>query len=197
MSLKNFLTSRTFFIQIAIAVVLLIVIIFGLLHWLDYTTNHEQRIEVPALAKMTVEKAQQKLEEQDLEVVVLDTVDFNPQFPAYSITEQDPLAKVYVKQGRKVYVKVNAGGYSSILVPDLVQKTYRQAVPMLKGAGLEEGTKTYKPYLAKDVVLEMKQNGKTLKAGDKVLKASKVDLVLGDGSTGYEEQDSTEIEVNP
>lgn len=197
MSLKNFFTSKTFFTQVLIAVLILIVVIFTLLHWLDYTTNHGDKIPVPSLAKMTVEQAGSKLEESSLEVVVLDTVDFNPEYPPYTVTEQDPLPKANVKEGRKVYVKVNAGSYSNIMVPDLIQKTLRQAVPMLKGAGLEVGEKTYVPYLAKDVVLEMKYKNKNLKAGDKVRKASKIDLVLGDGKTGYEEQDTTEVEVNP
>lgn len=197
MSLKNFLTSKTFFTQVLIAVLILIVVIFALLHWLDYTTSHGEKIPVPSLAKMTVEDAGKKLEENNLEVIVLDTVDFNPEFPPYTITEQDPLAKVNVKEGRKVYVKVNAGSYSNILVPDLIQKTLRQATPMLKAAGLEVGEVTYVPYLAKDVVLEMKFHNKNLKSGDKVRKASKIDLVLGDGKTGYEEQDSTEVEVIP
>jgi beta-lactam-binding protein with PASTA domain len=86
-----------------------------------------------------------------------------------------------------------------VTVPDLIEKTYRQAVPTLKAIGLLEGTITYKPYLGKDMVLELLQNGKKLKAGDKVLKSSKIDLVLGDGKITYEETvdstavDSTEI----
>lgn len=192
MSLKNFLTSKVFFKQVAIAVVIVVVVIFGLLFWLDFATNHGEEIPVPDLKKLTVEKAGEKLEDLDLEVVVLDTVDFNPQFPPYTVTEQDPFANVTVKEDRKIYVKVNAGGYSSVMVPDLVQKTYRQAVPMLKSAGLEEGTKTYVPYMAKDVVLEMKQHGKPLKKGSKVLKASKVDLVLGDGKESFQDEESTE-----
>ena len=38
-------------------------------------------------------------------------------------------------------------------------------------------------------------DGKKLKAGDKVLKSSKIDLVLGDGKVTYEETiDSTEVD---
>ncbi|AWH85413.1 PASTA domain-containing protein [Flavobacterium album] len=191
MSLKNFLTSKVFFKHLAIALGIVIVVIFLLLQWLSFATNHDQKIPVPDLRKMTVEKAGETLENIDLEYIVLDTVDFRPEFPPYSVVEQDPLPNANVKENRKIYIKVNAGKFSMILLPDLVQKTYRAAVPMLKGSGLEEGKKTYKPYLAKDVVLEMWQNGKKLKAGDKVMKASKIDLVLGDGKTGYEEPDST------
>lgn len=194
MSLKNFLTSKVFFKQLAIAIVIIIVVVFLVLQWLGYATNHDQKIPVPELRKMTVEKAGETLENIDLEYVVLDTVDFRENYPPYSVVEQDPLPNVNVKEGRKIYIKVNAGKYSTIMLPDLIQKTYRAAVPTLKASGLEEGKKTYKPYMAKDVVLEMWQNGKKLKSGDKVMKASKIDLVLGDGKTAYEEPDSTRTE---
>lgn len=189
MSLKKFLTSKVFFKQLGIAALVIVVVVFIMMQWLSYTTNHGEEIPVPNLGKMSVEKAGETLEELNLEYIILDTVDFRSEYPPYSIVEQDPLPKVGVKEGRKIYIKVNAGSYSAVKVPDLVQKTYRQAVPTLKSAGLEEGKKSYRPYLAKDIVLEMWQNGKKLKAGDKVQKASKIDLVLGDGKTGYQEEE--------
>jgi beta-lactam-binding protein with PASTA domain len=194
MSLKNFLTSKVFLKQIVIALIIVVIVVFLLLQWLDVTTNHGDKIPVPDLRKLTVEKAEQALEGLELEYVVLDTVDFRAEYPPYTIVEQDPLPKVDVKEDRKIYVKVNAGGYSTLTVPDLIQKTYRQAVPTLKAMGLEEGTKTYIPYLAKDVVLEMKQNGKTLKPGDKVMKASKIDLILGDGKIGFQDPDTLAVQ---
>ena len=193
MSLKNFITSKVFFKQVVIALILIVIVVFLLLQWLDFTTNHGDKIPVPDLRKMTLTKAGDALEGMELEYVVLDTVDFRAEYPPYTIVEQDPLPKVDVKEGRKIYVKVNAGGYSTLALPDLIQKTYRQALPTLKSMGLEEGTKTYVPYLAKDVVLEMRQNGKKLKAGDKVMKASKIDLVLGDGKTGYQDTDTLTV----
>jgi beta-lactam-binding protein with PASTA domain len=54
-----------------------------------------------------------------------------------------------VKVGRKVYIKINSSGFSSVKVPDLIEKTYREAVPTLKALGLEEGTITYVPNLEK------------------------------------------------
>lgn len=188
MSLKNFLTGKVFLKQIVIALLIIVIAVFAILKWLDSTTNHGQEIPVPDLVKMSVEKAGQTLEAASLEFVVLDTVEYRSEYPAYTVVQQDPLPKVTVKENRKVYVKINAGGYNDIIVPDLVQKTYRQAQPTIKAIGLVEGKVTYKPYLAKDVVLEMWQDGKKLKAGDKVQKASKIDLVLGDGKVGYDEE---------
>ncbi|PZR22773.1 MAG: PASTA domain-containing protein [Flavobacterium psychrophilum] len=196
MTLKDFLTSKVFFKQLAIALVIVVVVIFALLQYLSYATNHGQEIPVPDLRKMTVEKAEEALDAVDLDYVVLDTVDFRAEYPPYTIVEQDPLPKVNVKDGRKIYVKINSKGFASVTVPDIIQKTYRAAIPSLKSAGLEEGKKTYKPYLAKDVVLEIWVNGKKLKAGDKVMKSSKVDLVLGDGKTGYVEPENDTIKAS-
>ena len=70
-----------------------------------------------------------------------------------------------------------------------MNKTYREAVPTLKALGLEEGSVTYVPNLGKDMVLEMRFKGRNLKAGDRVLKSSKIDLVLGDGKMSYEEEE--------
>lgn len=196
MTLKDFLTSKVFFKQLAIALVIVVVVIFGLLQYLSYATNHGEEIPVPDLRKMTLEKAEEALDAVDLEYVVLDTVDFRAEYPPYTIVEQDPLPKVNVKDGRKVYVKINSKGFADVSLPDIIQKTYRAAIPSLKSAGLEEGKKTYKPYLAKDVVLEVWVNGKKLKAGDKVMKSSKVDLVLGDGKTGYEEPENDTIKTS-
>ncbi|MNJ98196.1 PASTA domain protein [compost metagenome] len=196
MSLKDFLQSKVFFKQVIIALVIIIVIVFALMQYLSYATNHGQEIPVPDLRKMTVEKAQETLENIDLEYVVLDTVEFKADFPPYSVVQQDPLPKVNVKDGRKVYIKVNSAGYNKVEIPNLIQKTYRAAMPMLKSLGLEEGTKKYVPYLAKDVVLELRQNGKKLKAGDKVLKASKIDFVLGDGKTGFVEGEKDSLDTS-
>ncbi|RWX01662.1 PASTA domain-containing protein [Flavobacterium cerinum] len=193
MSLKDFLQSKVFFKQVIIALVIIIVIVFALMQYLSYATNHGEEIPVPDLRKMTVEKAKETLENIDLEYVVLDTVEFKADYPPLTIVQQDPLPKVNVKDGRKVYLKVNSSGYNKVDLPDLIQKTYRAALPMLKASGLEEGTKTYIPYLAKDVVLELKQNGKRLKAGDKVLKASKIDFVLGDGKAGFDENEKDSL----
>ena len=191
MSLKDFLTSKVFFKQVAIALVIVVVVCYAMLKWLDHTTNHGQKIMVPDLNKMSVAEAEKALKAVNLDYIILDTVDFKKEYPPYAVVQQDPLANVNVKEKRKIYIKVNAGSYNDISLPDLVQKTLRQAEPTLKGAGLELGEVTYKPYLAKDIVLEMQQNGKKLKAGDKVKKASKIDLVLGDGETGYNEEDTT------
>jgi beta-lactam-binding protein with PASTA domain len=163
-------------------------------HWLTFTTDHGNEITVPNLAKLTEEQVEEKLDALDLDYVLLDSVDYNSDYPKFSVVEQDPLPGAKVKVGRKVYIKINASGFSSVRIPDLIEKTYREALPTLKALGLEEGEIIYIPNLGKDMVLEMRCNGKNLKVGDRVLKASKIDLVLGDGKESYvEEVDSLAV----
>lgn len=197
MSLRRYLTSRVFFGQAFLAVIIIAVLSYFFIHWLTFTTDHGHEITVPNLAKLTEEQVEEKLDELNLDYVLLDSVDYNSDFPKYSVVEQDPLPGAKVKEGRKVYIKINASGFSSVRIPDLIQKTYREASPTLKALGLEEGTITYIPNLGKDMVLEMRCKGRNLKVGDHVLKASKIDLVLGDGKESYlEEVDSLATDMN-
>lgn len=192
MSLRNYLGSRMFFGQVLAALAILAVLSYLFMHWLTFTTDHGNEITVPNLSKLTEEQVEDKLDELDLDYVLLDSVDFNSDYPKYSVVEQDPLPGAKVKEGRKIYIKINASGFSSVRIPDLIEKTYREAVPTLKALGLEEGTITYIPNLGKDMVLEMRYKGRNIKPGDRVLKSSKIDLVLGDGKESYvEEVDTT------
>ena len=198
MSLRKYLTSRVFLGQVLISLAIIAVLGYLFMHWLTFTTDHGHEITVPDLRKLTVEQVEEKLDELDLDYVLLDSVDFRSEFPKFSVVEQDPLPGAKVKVGRKVYIKINASGFSSVKIPDLIEKTYREAVPTLKALGLEEGTITYIPNLGKDMVLEMRYKGRNLKVGDRVLKSSKIDLVLGDGKASYVDEsvvDSVAIPV--
>lgn len=191
MSLQKYLTSKTFFIQLAIAFGIIIGLMLLLLQYIKFSTNHGEEITVPSVAKLTVEQAEEKLDAVNLEYVLLDTTDYNPDYPKFSVVKQDPLAGAKVKSGRKIYIKINSSGFTAVRIPNLIEQTLRQAEPSLKSIGLEVGEITYKPYIGKDMVLKMSQNGKELKPGDKVLKSSKIDLVVGDGKVGFEEETDT------
>lgn len=197
MSLKKYLTSRVFFGQVLLAFAIIAVIGYLFMHWLTFTTDHGNEIAVPDLRKLTEEQVEDKLDELDLDYELLDSVDFRGDFPKYSVVEQDPMPGTKVKVGRKVYIKINSSGFSSVRIPDLIDKTYREAVPTLKALGLEEGTITYVPNLGKDMVLEMRYKGRNLKVGDRVLKASKIDLVLGDGKESYQEDEEVDSTAVP
>jgi eukaryotic-like serine/threonine-protein kinase len=189
MSVKNFLTSKTFAIQLGLAAVIIIVSGFLLINFLSFKTNHGEEISVPDLSKMQFNIAQEKLEELGLEIVLLDTVDFKENMPPFSIVEQDPKAGNMVKDGRKIYIKLNSGEFNDVILPEFKDKTYRQIIANFNSLGIKEGKKTYRAHIAKDVVLQVLQNGKSLKKGDKIKKNSTIDFVLGDGKELFNETD--------
>ena len=196
MSFKNFLFSFTFFKNLFIALIIVVLFLVAFVKFLDFSTNHGEEITVPNLAKMKLEVAEEKLDDEGLEVFLLDTVDFRPEFPPYSIVEQDPIAGSKVKDGRKIYVKLNAGGFAMVTFPDLKDKTFRQATNTLRALGLIEGELKYVPNIAKDIVLEVSCNGKPLKAGDKLMKNSKIDFVLGDGKDLFKDEELDSLNMD-
>ncbi|MBZ9729513.1 PASTA domain-containing protein [Salegentibacter sp. JZCK2] len=195
MGFFKFIFSKTFLIQLVIAAIVVIVIAFLALKWLDYSTNQDQRIAVPDLSKQSLDVVDDKLAALDLRFEILDSANFNPDFPRYSVIEQVPEPGQFVKENRKIYLTLNPSGYRKIMIPDLIRRTRRQAEPTLRSLGFEIGDISYKPDIAEDAVLELRHKGQKLEPGDELMKTSTIDLVLGDGSGRYrmegeEEQDS-------
>ena len=188
MTFIKFLFTKVFLKQLSIAIIALLGLVFIVLFWLKFTTNHDQKIEVPNLAKMSLDTAENKLIELDLRLEVIDSSNYNPDFPKYSVIEQIPKAGEFVKENRKIYLTLNRSGYVYLNIPEVVGKTRRQAEPTLISMGFEIGTITYKSYIALDEVLELSYKGKKLKSGEKIQKTSVIDLVLGDGEGGLKTQ---------
>jgi eukaryotic-like serine/threonine-protein kinase len=203
MSLLKFIFSKTFFIQLVLAAIALIVIAFLTLQWLEYSTNQDERIEVPDLSRLSLNKVEAKLDELDLRYEIMDSANFNPDYPKFSVIDQVPLPGKFVKENRKIYLTLNPSGFRKIAVPDLIRRTRRQVEPTLRSLGFKIGDVTYKPDIAKDAVLELRHKGQLIKPGTELMKTSVIDLVLGDGSGRYqpeeeegEEEFNTENETN-
>ncbi|MGY5847830.1 PASTA domain-containing protein [Salegentibacter sp. HM20] len=185
MGLFRFIFSKTFLIQLVLAAIAVVVLAFLAMKWLDFSTNQDQRIEVPDLARLSLDKVDQRLDELELRYEILDSANFNPDFPRYSVIEQVPEPGQFVKENRKIYLTLNPSGYRKVMVPDLIRRTRRQAEPTLRSLGFEIGQISYKPDIAKDAVLELRHKGEKIEAGDELMKTSVIDLVLGDGSGRY------------
>ena len=195
MGLFRFIFSKTFLIQLVLAGIVLVIIGFFTMQWLDYSTNQDQRIEVPDLAKMNLDRVEDRLDELDLDFEILDSANFNPDYPRYSVIDQVPAPGKLVKEDRKIYLTLNPSGYRKIEVPNnLIRKTRRQVEPTLRSLGFEIGEISYKPDIAEDAVLELRHKGKLVKPGEKLMKTSKIDLVLGDGSGRYRNVDTLDTE---
>ena len=182
MSIIKFLTSKTFLKQMVLALVAVVVLCFIILKWLNVSTNHGKFESVPDLAGKSISVAQIELKENNLVMQIQDSANFNPDYPKFSVIEQEPPAGAKVKENRKIYITLNPSGYRKILVPDLKEKTFRQAKPTLEALGFKVGKITYQDNIGKDLVLRMTHKGSTINEGDELAKTSVIDLVLGNGN---------------
>ena len=178
----NFLKSKTFLIQLGLAAAATLVLVFLALQWLKGTTNHGEFVEVPDFSKMSVQEMRNAVEEAGLRYQVLDSSEYNPDYPRFSILDQNPPAGNKVKSNRKIYFTVNPSGYKKVSVPDIIQVTQRNAASMLRAVGLDVERVTYIDELGKDMVYNMKYKGKYLSPGDRLPKTSKVELICGNGT---------------
>lgn len=181
MSFFKFITSKTFFIQIGLAIVALFVIGFLVLQWLKITTNHGEFVVVPDLSQKSLRLAKEQAENKLLRIEVLDSTEYNPEAPRFSILEQSPAAGRKVKEGRKIYVRINPSGYRKISIPQIHEVTKRNAEAILKAVGLKVGEIIYVDDIGKDMVLGALHKGDTIYSGDKLPKTSVVDLICGNG----------------
>ena len=182
MSLIQFIKSKSLLKQLVIAFVGFIIFAFVLIKWLNISTNHDQKIEVPNLEKMSLLGVENLLEDLDLNFVVIDSASYNPDYPKKSIIDQSPETGSFVKEGRKIYLTLNPSGYADVIIPSIIGKTKRQATSHLRAIGFRIDTDDiYVQDIAKDVVRGLLFNGKEIKEGDKIPKNTVITLKLGDG----------------
>lgn len=196
MTFFQFVFTRTFLKQLLMAIVGLIVLAFIILWWLRISTHHNEKITVPNLAKLSLDKVEDKLDEMDLRYEILDSANYNPDFPKYSVIEQIPKPGKFVKEDRKLYLTLNPSGYRKIEVPDILGRTRRQAEPTLLAMGFTIGKISYRPHIS-DNVLEMRYKGEKLDPETPLQKTSVIDLIVGDQSLNRVQSDNEPSEETP
>jgi beta-lactam-binding protein with PASTA domain len=181
MTFLHYLFTKAFLKQLLYAGLVVLVLSFLMLWWLRISTNHDQKIEVPNLAKLSLDKVEEQLDELDLRYEILDSANYNPDYPRYSVIEQLPKAGKFVKEDRKIYITLNPSNYRNIKVPEVLGKTGRQAKPTLLAVGFKIGRESTRPHIS-DQVLELRYKGEKLLPGTELPKMSVIDLIIGDGT---------------
>ncbi|MEM9144289.1 MAG: PASTA domain-containing protein, partial [Bacteroidota bacterium] len=159
-----------------------VALVILVLRWLGSTTNHGEFVIVPDFSKMSVMEMRKAVQEAGLRYKVLDSANYDPTYPRFSILEQNPPAGNKVKENRKIYFTVNPSGYKKVTVPKIIQVTQRNASSMLRAVGLDVERVSYIDQLGKDMVYYIKHKGKDIKPGDKLPKTSKIELICGNGT---------------
>lgn len=171
--------------HLLIMLVVTVALIAALFIFFQVYTHHGQAISVPDLKGMELNQVDRMLRKQDLRFEINDSI-YRADMPPGVVLDQSPKAGNKVKEGRILYLTVNSIVPPSVMVPNLKDISRRQAILILESLGLKHGTDIYVPDNARDLVHDVKINGRDVTPGTTVLKGSTFDLVLGDGIGGTE-----------
>ncbi|MFD2201454.1 PASTA domain-containing protein [Shivajiella indica] len=165
---------------LVIATILLLSFLF-LKVFLPSYTNHGQTVTVPDLEGYEYHQLESFLSARDLQFEVTPDSGYNAELKPFTVLKQNPSAGNKVKQGRKIYVTLNAKNAPLIKMPNLVNSLLKNAQETLGNVGLVRGEIIYVPDVGINVVLEQKYRGRNIPEGFEIPKGSQIDLVVGDG----------------
>ena len=176
----TFIKRQGFLVNLIIAVVLVVLIVFLFFNSLDFITHHNDDVSVPSVTGKNLSEATRLLQAQGFAVEVVDSVYIDTAAKA-SIIRQSPDAAAIVKKNRTIYLTINRTLAPLVEMPDLRGFSFQSAQMYLQSLSLRLGDTTYRPDIARNSVLEQSYNGKPLSPGTKVSMGSSINLILGDG----------------
>jgi beta-lactam-binding protein with PASTA domain len=174
------ITEKPLWVNILIALGLVLVLCLLFFFSLSYITKHNRIIKVPSVVGMNLNDALKSLEAQGFTVEVQDSVYLDDQ-PRLAVIKQTPEGDAVVKTNRTIYLTVNRAVPPVIEMPDLRGYSITSAELLLKSLGLKVGDTIYKPDIARNAVLDQLLSGQSIKPGTKLNMGVAIDLVLGDG----------------
>jgi beta-lactam-binding protein with PASTA domain len=178
MSLKNFITSRTFLKHLLLAFLLVLIIIIFTLQRLKSYTHHGESFPVPNFKGLTIDKFESIADENSLKYEIIDSVHVDGAAPGV-VVEQVPEAGFKVKKNRIVFLTINSTVPEKVVLPKLTDISFRQAQGLIENCGLILGNISYQPSEYNNLVLKVEQNSRELSQGDIIPKGSSVDMVIG------------------
>lgn len=190
----SFKNNRFFWLNLTAMVVVCVAAALGTLRWLDGYTRHGEAVVVPDVKGMNLRLAENELDKQSLKSIVIDS-SYVKGMPPGSILEQNPSGGSKVKEGRTIYLTINADSAPKVAVPDIMDNSsLRQAEAKLRALGFKL---TEPEYIngEKDWVYNIKYRGRNLKAGEKIPHEAVLTLCVGDGNETMPE-DSTITKVS-
>jgi eukaryotic-like serine/threonine-protein kinase len=176
----KFITQRSFFVNLLVAVALILLIVFLFFISLGSITRHNETIRVPQVTGKSLADATSFLEKEGFKVSVQDSVYIDTLSPL-AVVKQSPESEELVKINRTIYLTINRAQPPLIEMPDLRGFSFRSAEMYLQSLGLKLGDTSYTPDIARNAVKDQKLNGKTIEPGEKIPVGTSIDFVLGNG----------------
>lgn len=161
------LIKNPYVLNLLLAVVVTCALVYGTLVWLDKYTRHNEAVVVPDVKGLKIEEAAEFFKNSNLRYNVIDSV-FSKDVDPGAIVELVPSAGSKVKEGRIVFITVNALTSQMATIPEVEDLSFRQAYALLKARGFEKVEIEYVPGDFKDLAVSVDLRGRTLKKGEHV-----------------------------
>ena len=161
---------------------ILFILFFLSLGWI---TGYGKTAKVSSVVGQSYIAAQQQLEKEGFEVVILDSI-YVDSIAKLAVIRQTPEADEIVKAGRTIYLTINRMVPPKVEMPSLVGFSLKSAELYLQSLQLKLGAITYKPDFARNAVLDQLYNGVSIAQGVKIPLGSIISLVIGTGLGGEE-----------
>ena len=192
MTIKEFFSFRQnkyFWINILAMIAVVVLLMFGTLKGIDIYTHHGEAVVVPDVKGMTVAEAGAVFDSRGLACIVSDST-YVKDKTAGCILDYNPAAGQKVKEGRIIYLTINAINIPLQVVPDVADNSsLRQAEARILASGFKLNDIQYVPG-EKDWVYGVKYRERMLAIGDKVPMGATLTLMVGDGNRVVMEGDS-------
>lgn len=182
MSLGKFLISKRFLKHLLAAVTIVIVLLFALFKGLNGYTNHGEALKVPDVTGLNETQVRRILGSNNMRFEIIDSVYSANDAPG-AVVDQIPKADSKVKEGRKIFLTINAIAPRMVSIPDIRYSSLRQARSHLKGVGLKVGDIMYAPSENENLVMDVFFEKKAISNEDMVPFGSSIDLVVGKRSS--------------
>lgn len=190
--MKDFLAkvlTNPFVFNLLLAIAVAGAAIYGVLHWLDSYTRHNQAVVVPDVKGLKLEEAVAFFESNGLRYTVIDSV-FSKEVAPGSIVELVPNVGSKVKEGRIVFITINAMTSQMATIPEVEDLSFRQAYALLKARGFNAIETKYIPGDFKDLAMAVEWNGRMLHKGEHVPLTASLTLVVSSGDAEVMPDDS-------
>lgn len=166
--------SRNIYASVAAAFFIVVVLLF----MLKYITRHNQELEVPSFANLTLEQATVLADAHNLRLEVTDSVYINRMAPG-TVYRQNPVANSKVKKNRRILLCINATSPKLVKMPHLVGFSLRQALSELASSQLRVGKLIYVKDMATNNVVGQQYKGRDIEFGTEIVCESEIDLKVG------------------
>ncbi|GAB4132111.1 MAG: hypothetical protein Fur0041_03090 [Bacteroidia bacterium] len=183
-NLFQFIKSKTFLINLGIAVVAGFMLLWGIFAWMDSYTRHDEFVEVPDFVNLKIGQLDRFIEDKNVTYQIIDSI-WDPASPKGIVLRQDPDPKAKVKDGRTVYLYVTSVQPPKVAMPKLEDLSERIALSVCESYGLKATVKEIDdPH--KGAVIEQRYMGKRIEPGTMILKGETINLFVGKGAENSE-----------